>query len=163
MPQLTPWVGPRRGTIGISRETEGCLRPTTPLPERRFADGAQPASTVIGPGSRLRGDLESGDPIEIHGHLEGDCQTSAHCVVHEGARVLGNIAAAALVIAGEVEAGVLSADKVELRPSARVVATIRTRVIAIGDGAFFQGQIEDAESTSGPSLLKDRRRGPGGR
>jgi cytoskeletal protein CcmA (bactofilin family) len=118
---------------------------------------------VIGPGSRVRGDLESGDPIEIHGHLEGDCQTSAHCVVHEGARVLGNIAAAALVIAGEVEAGVLSADKVELRPSARVVATIRTRVIAIGDGAFFQGQIEDAESTSGPSLLKDRRRGPGGR
>lgn len=118
---------------------------------------------MIGRGTRVRGDLESGDAIEIHGHLEGDCQTSAHCVVHEGARVLGNIAAAALVVAGEVEAGLLSADKVELRATARVVATIRTRVIAIGDGAFYQGQIEDAEATGSPSLVKDRRRGSEGR
>lgn len=56
--------------------------------------------------------------------------------------MLGNITATALVVAGQVEAGVLIADKVEVRASANVVATIRARVVAIEDGAFFQGQIE---------------------
>jgi cytoskeletal protein CcmA (bactofilin family) len=107
-----------------------------------LADGASPAPTVLGPGAFVRGDLDSDGPVYVHGTLEGDCQTSAHCFVHEGARVLGNITAAALVVAGEVEAGMITAEKVEVRATAKVVATIRARVVAIQDGAFFQGQIE---------------------
>ena len=141
-------------------DREGCLKPTTSPDGRRFTDGAQPAATVIGHGARVRGDMDSDGPVEIHGTLEGDCQTSAHCIVHEGARVLGNITAAALVVAGEVEAGVLWAEKVELRASARVVATIRAHVIAIRDGALYQGQIDKVDATGGPSFLKDRREGP---
>jgi len=144
-------------TIGIAPDREGCLKPTTPPDGRRFADGAQPPATVIGPGARVRGDLDSSGPIEIHGTLEGDCQTSAHCTVHEGARVLGNITANALVVAGEVEAGVLWAGKVELRASAKVVATLRAHVIAIHDGAFYQGQIDKVDAADGPLFLKDRR------
>jgi len=98
------------------------------------------------------------DPVEIRGTLEGDCQTSARCIVHEGGRVLGNIDAAALVVAGTVEAGLLTADKVELRASASVVGTIRARVIVIADGAFYQGDIEGAGAAGGRPLLKDRRR-----
>jgi cytoskeletal protein CcmA (bactofilin family) len=149
----------RRSEVPSVRAREGHLEPNTTPTGRRFTDGAV-APTVIGKGTRVRGDIETGDAIEIRGVLEGDCVTSAHCIVHEGARVLGNIGATALVVAGEVEAGVLAAEKVELRASARVVATIRTRVIAIRDGAFYQGQIEDADEAGGPSLFKDRRRNP---
>ena len=117
--------------------------------------------TVIGRDTRFLGNLESSDPVDIRGVLEGDCRTSAHCIVREGARVLGNIDAVALVVAGEVEAGLLQADKVEVRASARVLATIRARVVAIADGAFFQGEIEivGAPAASGPPALKDRRKG----
>jgi cytoskeletal protein CcmA (bactofilin family) len=115
---------------------------------------------VIGHGTRICGDVVSSDPVDIRGVLEGDCQTSAHCIVRGGARVLGNIDAAALLVAGEVEAGLLRAEKVEVRASARVLATIRARVVAIADGAFFQGdvEIERAHAASGPALLEDRRR-----
>jgi len=92
--------------------------------------------------------------------VEGDCQTSGHCIVHEGGRVVGNITAAALVVAGEVEAGVLGAQKVEIRASAKVLATIRARVVVIADGAYYEGQVEDADVAGGPSLLKDRRAAP---
>jgi len=112
-----------------------------------LTDGASPTPTVVGPGARVRGDLESDGPVYVHGTLEGDCVTSAHCFVHEGARVLGNITATALVVAGEVEAGMLTAEKVEVRASAKVIATIRARVVAIQDGAFFQGQIEKPDRT----------------
>ena len=116
---------------------------------------------MIGPGTRILGHVASSDPVDIRGVLEGDCQTSAHCIVREGARVLGNIDAVALVVAGEVDTGLLQAEKVEVRASARVLATIRARVVSIADGAFFQGEVEivGAPAASGPPLLKDRRKG----
>ena len=118
---------------------------------------------MIGHGTRIRGDLTSSDPVEIRGTLEGDCQTSASCVVREGARVLGNIEAASLVVAGEVEAGLLRAEKVEVRASARVVATIQARVVAIEDGALYKGdvQMEGSPAASGPVFFKEQRKGEG--
>ena len=83
------------------------MTPTTPPPDRRFTDKAYPLATLIGPGARFRGDLRSDHPVEIRGTLEGDCHTGARCIVHEGGRVLGNIDAIALVVAGEVDAGLL--------------------------------------------------------
>ena len=116
-----------------------------PDPSRPLDDFAHAARTVIALGTCVRGDLASTVPVEIRGTLEGDIQTTAHCVVREGARVLGNIEAAALLVAGEVEAGVLRADKVEVRASAKVVATIRARVVAIADGAEFEGEVQMEE------------------
>ena len=138
------------------------MKPTTSPASRRFTDATYTSVTVIGRGTRFLGDLASSDPIDIRGILEGDCRTSAHCIVREGARVLGNIDAVALLVAGEVDAGVLQADKVEVRASARVLATIRARVVAIADGAFFQGEVEIVEgdrAASGPPLVMDRRKG----
>jgi cytoskeletal protein CcmA (bactofilin family) len=130
---------------------------------RRFTDAAPSSTTVIERGTHFRGDVSSSDPVDIRGILEGDCRTSAHCIVRAGARVLGNIDASAILVAGEVEAGVLQAEKVEVRASARVLATIRARVVAIADGAFFQGEVEilGASPASDPPPLKDRRTGEG--
>ena len=99
--------------------------------------------------------------MEIRGTLEGDCYTSARCIVHEGGRVLGNIDAIALVVAGEVDAGLLKAEKVELRASARVSGVISAAVVVIADGAFYKGEIENAEASGRPPVLKDRRSSEG--
>jgi len=128
------------------------------VPERRFTDQVSSFATQIGPGTLFRGDVNTTDPVEIRGTLDGDCRTSARCIVHEGGRVLGNIDAAALAVAGKVEAGVLTAEKVELYVTASVVATIRARVIVIADGAFFKGDIEGVAAAGGSPLMKDRRR-----
>ena len=143
----------------VVREAEGedRLKPTASPTDRRVTDQALGPTTLIGPNTRFKGDLSTSDPVEIRGTLEGDCQTSARCVVYEGARVLGNIEAAALIIAGKVEAGLLQADRVELRATAVVEGAIRAQMIVIADGAFYQGDIEGAGAAGGPPLLKDRR------
>lgn len=130
---------------------------------RRFTDTDSP-TTVIGRGITVRGDLTGGDAVEIRGRLEGDCRTSAHCVVSEGARVLGNIEATGIVVAGEVEARVLAADKVEIRASARVRAAVAARVVTIAEGAFYEGnvQMQGRDSPSGPVFFKERRSGSEG-
>ncbi len=117
---------------------------------------------MIAPGTVFRGELTSSDPVEIRGTLEGDSRVDAHYLVGEGGRVLGNIDAASLVIAGEVMAGLLTADKIELRATARVAGTLRARVVVIADGAQYDGEVEvqRAGAPSRAAPIKDRRRGP---
>jgi cytoskeletal protein CcmA (bactofilin family) len=132
-------------------------------PSRRFTDTDSPV-TVIGAGTTVRGDLTGADALEIRGTLEGDSRTSAHCVVREGARVRGSIEAAGIVVAGEIEARALVADKVEIRPSARVRAAVTARVVAIADGAFYEGHVEmqGQGAPGGPVYFKERRGGEEG-
>jgi cytoskeletal protein CcmA (bactofilin family) len=128
-----------------------------PAPTRRFTDSLERAATVVGPGTHLRGDIVTSDPVEIRGTVEGDCRVSAHCIVREGARVLGNIDATTLIVAGEVEAGTLTAEKVEIRASASVRATIKARTVAIADGALYEGDVQMLDAASAPTLFQERR------
>jgi cytoskeletal protein CcmA (bactofilin family) len=140
------------------------LAPATPAPAptRRFTDAAERPVTVIGAGTHVRGDVVSSDPVEIRGTVEGDCRVGAHCAVTEGARVLGNIDATSLVISGEVEAGTLTAQKVEVRASARVRATIRAARVAIADGALYEGNLETQEPAGAALVFSERRAGEAG-
>ena len=61
------------------------------------------------------------------------------------------------VVAGKVEAGLLKADKVELRATAVVEGAIQAQMIVIADGAFYKGDIEGTGAGSAPPLLRDRR------
>jgi len=148
----------RAVSSGSFRKKGSSLTPTTPPSDRRFTDKVYPLATLIGPGACVRGDVRSDHPVEIRGTLEGDCHTSARCIVHEGGRVLGNIDAIAIVVAGEVDAGLLKAEKVELRASAHVLGVIWAGVVVIADGAFYKGEIENPGAAGGPPVLKDRRR-----
>jgi cytoskeletal protein CcmA (bactofilin family) len=115
-----------------------------PLPARRPADSVERSLTIVGPGTVFRGDLVSSDPVEIRGTLEGDLRVAALCTVSEGGRVLGNIDAIALVVAGQVTAGMLTADRIEIRASGQVVGLLRARRVIIADGAHYEGDIETA-------------------
>jgi cytoskeletal protein CcmA (bactofilin family) len=125
-----------------------------------LTDASAPA-TVIGSGTSVRGDVTGSDAVEIRGTLEGDCRTGGLCIVAEGGRVLGNVEAAGLVVAGEVDAGTLVADRIELRASARVKGDLAARVIAIADGAFYEGDVkmQGPDASAGPVYFKDRRSG----
>jgi cytoskeletal protein CcmA (bactofilin family) len=72
--------------------------------------------------------------------------------------VLGNIEADGLVVAGEIEAGKLTVDRVELRSTARVRGAVTARVLAIADGAFYEGDVQmEPGASAGPTFFKDRR------
>jgi cytoskeletal protein CcmA (bactofilin family) len=155
------WGKPRiRDTIHGGYVREARVEPVSPSPSRRLTDTGGRA-TVIDSGTTVHGDLTGGDPVEIRGTLEGDCRISGLCVVAEGGRVLGNVEAAGLVVAGTIEAGTLTADRIEIRSSARVSGTIAARVVAIADGAFYQGEVrmEGPDAPAGPVYFKDRRKG----
>lgn len=117
---------------------------------------------MIGPGIRIVGELSGDDGVELSGSLEGDSKITGHYRIRAGASVVGNLQAAGLVVDGEVFAETLTAERVEIGPSARVRGDIRGKVVAIAEGAFFDGQVhmEGRDGPAEPTFFKERRRGP---
>jgi cytoskeletal protein CcmA (bactofilin family) len=134
--------------------------PTQSVPARRFTDSVDRYATVIGPSTSIRGELTGGDSVDLAGTLEGDSRVEGHFRVREGARVSGRIEAASLLVAGEIKAPALVAEKIEVRASARVEGDLHARVIAIAEGAVFEGGVHmrGGEAGSGPTSFKEQRR-----
>ena len=129
-------------------------------PSRRFGDSADPNATFVGPRTRIKGELVSDGPVDLAGSFEGDLRVSAHCRVREGARVTGRLEAKTLVVEGQVTGPALVADKVEIGATARVESNIQARVVAIADGAFFEGEVrmDGSGSPGAPQTFTEKRK-----
>lgn len=138
-------------------------KPSPPPPEspaRRFTDAVETPVTVIGPGTRIRGSLTGEDPVDLAGTLEGPFSVTGFCWVREGARIVGDVTATSVVVEGEVSGKTLVADKVEIGAAARVRANIRARVVAVAEGAFFEGEVhmEGRADPAIPMAFKEKRK-----
>jgi len=135
---------------------ESSAPPPGPPQARRFTDALDPNATVIGPSTRFQGELSSDGPVDVAGALDGDAHVNGHCRVRPGAKVAGRLEATTLVIEGEVSGPAIVADKVEIGASARVRSNIEARLVAIADGAFFEGTVRMPEPGS-PVTFKEKR------
>jgi cytoskeletal protein CcmA (bactofilin family) len=129
-----------------------------PAPSRRLSDSADPTATFVGPGTRFKGELVSDGPLEVAGTLDGDVRVDSHCRVREGARVTGRLEAKTLVVEGRVSGPALIADKVEIGATARVETNIQARVVAIADGAFFEGEVRMDVAGGAPQTFTEKRK-----
>ncbi len=127
---------------------------------RRFTDSVERYATVVGPSITIRGELTGSDPVDVAGTIEGDSRVESHFRVREGARVAGRIEATSLVVAGEVSGQELVADKIEVGASGRVKANLSARVVAVAEGAVFDGSVHmrGGEAGPGPITFKEQRK-----
>ena len=134
--------------------------PPPETPARRFTDAPEGTLTVIGPGTRIKGDLSGGDGVDLAGTLEGRSNVTGPYRVREGARVIGDVSASALVLEGEVSGHSLSGDKVEIGAAAQVRGHIHARVVAIAEGAFFDGSVHmsGGEGPGGAVAFSEKRK-----
>jgi cytoskeletal protein CcmA (bactofilin family) len=141
----------------------GRTRTPAPPPEahsRRFTDAVDANTTVIGPGTQVKGELVTQGPVELAGLLDGDARVEAHLRVRPGARVTGRLEAKSLVVEGEVTGPSVTAERIEIGATARVRSSIRARVVAIAEGAFFEGDVrmDDTGAPGTPITFTEKRR-----
>ena len=108
---------------------------------RRRAGDRAPAGTIIGAHTTFRGDLAGGESYLVHGSVEGNCDITGHLVLGPTARWRGDITAAHVIVAGDVDGDVRASARLELRPGARIRGDITSPVIALAEGARYDGRI----------------------
>jgi cytoskeletal protein CcmA (bactofilin family) len=116
---------------------------------------AREGMTLISEDAFFHGTLTVKGSLRVEGVFEGDISDAVDVEVGARGRILGNVAAESVTIAGEVVGNIVAAGFVELLASARHSGDIRTPKLRVDEGAFFDGTCAMGDGTDKPR----RRRG----
>lgn len=109
--------------------------------------------TVIGGQTTLKGELHCPHNIRIDGVFEGQLDIQGNILVGETGKVIADISAQIVVVAGAVR-GDISGKKVQLLRTARVWGNINAGAITTEEGAFMDGKlIMSQHDAAGSDLL----------
>lgn len=100
------------------------------------------ASTVIGAGITIEGEVTSEDDVVVAGTLRGKLSTKEAVTVDSGGSVEADIHGGPVQIAGNVTGNITSSDRVDLQNGAKVVGNVKATRITIADGAQFKGNVD---------------------
>jgi len=100
------------------------------------------ASTVIGQGIIVEGEISADDEVVIHGTVRGKINGREGVVVEQGAVVEADVTAASLVVGGHITGNVSVADRIDLQTGGRLVGDVKAARITIADGASFKGNVD---------------------
>jgi cytoskeletal protein CcmA (bactofilin family) len=100
------------------------------------------ASTVIGSGITIEGEVSSDDDVVVQGTIRGKLQAKEGVTVEHGAVVEADVSAGPIRVAGQVTGNLTSTDRVDLENGARVVGNVKATRITIADGAQFKGNVD---------------------
>ena len=108
---------------------------------------ARLGSTVV-----LKGELTAHEDVVIAGRLEGSIHVAGHLVVVEaGARVVGDITAAGIVVTGTVEGSLIAEERIQIRDGADLKGDASAPRVVVTDGAVVNGRVE----TEAPTNLRE--------
>jgi cytoskeletal protein CcmA (bactofilin family) len=110
-----------------------------------FRRNSRPApdqiEVVIGRRATFSGQLRCDASIRLDGTVEaGLIETSGNVLISESARVMADIVAKTVSVAGAYK-GTITADRVELLEGARLWGTVNVRTFLLDEGAHFHGEL----------------------
>lgn len=108
-------------------------------------------SATVGKSVSIKGELSGREDLFLDGKLEGSIQLSeSSLTIGPNGNVRANVSAKDVTIAGTLEGNVAAGGRTEIRKTAVVNGDVRTRRIAIEEGAFFKGKLEIFETSPQP-------------
>ncbi len=100
-------------------------------------------SATIGKAVKIIGQIFTKEDLYVDGDVEGTIESQDNKVtIGPNGRVQASIRAREVIILGQVQGNVETADKVDIRKDAKLVGDIVTARISIEDGALFKGSID---------------------
>lgn len=100
---------------------------------------AREGMTLISEDAFFHGSLVVKGSLRIEGAFEGDISDAVDVEIGAKGRVIGNLAAETIVVAGEVVGDIVASRSLEILPSGRVTGDIRAPKLKIDEGAVFEG------------------------
>jgi cytoskeletal protein CcmA (bactofilin family) len=105
----------------------------------------------------IRGELSGSEDIYVDGQVEGTIQLSGNSLtIGPNGRIRANITAKNVTVNGSIDGNIDAGERTDMRKSAVVKGDVRTRRIAIEEGAYFTGKLEilgDSKPQTGPGAV----------
>ncbi|MBN1674386.1 MAG: polymer-forming cytoskeletal protein [Kiritimatiellae bacterium] len=98
--------------------------------------------TLITADVEVTGTIKSTGSVQIDGKLEGDLNCQGDATIGESANIKGNINVSSVSVFGQVNGNITAKDRIELKPTARVIGDIKSKRLKVEDGVSFVGKSE---------------------
>jgi len=109
--------------------------------------------TVIGPTSNFKGTVQNDGGLRVDGIFEGLVETGGNFIIAEEAKVIADIVAYNVSVAGSVK-GNIKANRVEVLSTGRVWGNITVKSFLVDEGGFVRGEIIMEGAEFKPPLTK---------
>jgi cytoskeletal protein CcmA (bactofilin family) len=96
--------------------------------------------THIGSTASLQGVLKAEGTIRIDGAFEGEIETAANVIIGPTGKVLANIQARNVLVAGRVKGNISALERLEILKDGGVKGDIDAGTLYLEEGAIFHGQ-----------------------
>lgn len=103
---------------------------------------AEGAISIVGPGMRVVGNLETDGTVRIEGAVEGSVQAGKAVVVGKDGVVDGDVRTQDAVIAGRVVGTVVAESRLELQATSRIEGEVFARKLQLEEGAVLNGSVQ---------------------
>jgi len=139
-----------KDTIHTDAAPGAALPLNRPRPEGvpAVSPAAAPASrkelkeSVIAAGLTFEGKIEGSGHVRISGRFKGDVHVDGSLTVEAGAHLAGSVRAASVIVAGEIEGNIESAQKVELHQTGVLNGDVNAGSLSVAGGARMRGRAE---------------------
>ena len=144
----------------VKEQFTGTAEPTSaePTPALRAvertapaaADTARRAAAERGPAKEsliagditIEGKIEGSGHVRIAGRFKGDVNVQGNVTIEHGAHVTGQIAAATVIVSGEVHGNVNATSRVELLETGTINGDVKAAVLTVAAGSRMRGQAD---------------------
>ena len=113
--------------------------PAAPPIQARPNPVSAEARAYLDAGSKISGKLSFDGPIRIDGEVDGEIIGKDNITIGESAVVTAQIKAASIIEAGKVSGDITAIQRIEIRPSAKVMGNLTSPVLVVHEGALFEG------------------------
>ncbi|HRY98875.1 MAG TPA: polymer-forming cytoskeletal protein [Bacteroidales bacterium] len=115
-----------------------------------------PSINLLGPGTTVKGDIQSDGDFRIDGSLTGSIKCTGKVVIGVTGKVEGEIHCGDLDISGKVDGKVSVGELLSLKSTARLKGDVITSKLSIEPGAVFSGKCTmDGQSAPVPKAVRD--------
>lgn len=107
---------------------------------------AEDVSAFIGKGVEFKGTISYNGTVRIDGCLDGEIHTEGVLLVGEEAVLTAKVSAGTIVCKGKITGDIIAKEKIKLRAPAVINGGVKTPMLSIEEGVFFNGTLEMAEA-----------------
>ncbi|MDR0722736.1 MAG: polymer-forming cytoskeletal protein [Treponema sp.] len=98
-------------------------------------------NTIVGPGTKVNGTIESAGFTRIDGSVQGDIHVKGRVAIGEKARLKSNIRGTSITVGGVIYGNVIASERLVILATGLILGDIITRRIQADEGCLIHGKV----------------------
>jgi len=116
--------------------------PVRPVQRAASSAAGTAKESLIAADVTIEGKIEGAGHVRIAGRFKGDVNVQGNVTIEQGAHVTGQIAAATVIVSGEINGNVQASSRVELLETGIINGDVKAAVLTVAAGSRMRGNAD---------------------